>query len=360
MSKVVLKFQFRKDYSNFSLEVENTFYSGITSILGPSGSGKTTVLSCIAGLSTPNQGEIYLKEQLLFSSKQGVNLPPEKRRIGYVFQNSLLFPHMSVRQNMVYGYHLTPSEYRNVSPDHLINLLEISELLDRRPDTLSGGESQRVSLARALATSPELLLLDEPLASLDQRLRGKILRYLREIHRELKIPMVYVTHNISESLALSDMSLVLIKGKPHTFTHTRQLLDHPFYQSVSSPTGLENLLDVEIVENLPERGLTRCSLGESTLFIPKVDALPGTQISVAIRAGDIILAKEKPINLSARNVLKVKILEIYKQETQVIVYVTVGIPLVAEISQEALDKLKFQSGEEAYIIMKSSSITVLH
>ena len=359
MDDTVLRLQIRKRYPDFLLEVDSTFRSGITAIFGPSGSGKTTLLSCIAGLATPDGGEIYLNGQPLFSSAQRVNLPADKRRIGYMFQENLLFPHMTVERNISYGYKLTPPAQRRVAPERLIEILELSALLDRRPKSLSGGEQQRVALARALATSPELLLLDEPLAALDLRLRGRILRYLKELHRGLGIPMVYVSHNISEVLALADMALVLVNGRALAFDHPHQVLAQPFVDALISPGSLENLLDVEVVEHLSSSGLTQVSLGEATLFIPQVDIPPGSLVSVSIRAGDIILAKEQPLHISARNVFRAKILEVHSLGSRVLVYVSTGETIIVEISPEALEKLAFQPGQEVFLVIKSSSIMVL-
>ena len=198
----------RKSFADFTLECEARFGEGITAIFGPSGSGKSTLLNSIAGLTRPDQGHISFGGDLLYSSGDGTHVPPDKRRFGYVFQDSALFPHMSVADNIRYGYRLTAREHRRIEPSQLVELLRLERLLDRGVGNLSGGEKQRVALARALATSPRLLLLDEPLASLDGGLRGVILGYLKRIRSELGTPMVYVSHSISEVMALADSALV--------------------------------------------------------------------------------------------------------------------------------------------------------
>ena len=213
MNDALLDLRVHKTYPGFTLGVNASFPPGVTAIFGPSGSGKTTILNCIAGLSTPDEGEILLHNRPLYSSSRGLNLRPEKRRVGYMFQESLLFPHYRVRENIFYGFKLTPPGRRRIEPEQLVELLELRPLMERHPSSLSTGERQRVALARALAASPELLLMDEPLGSLDIALRGRILRYLKELHRHLAIPMVYVSHSISEVLAIADMALVILPWK---------------------------------------------------------------------------------------------------------------------------------------------------
>ena len=194
----MLRFDIRITRGQFTLEASANPGERITAVFGPSGAGKTTLLACIAGALQPDKGEIVLGGRTLWSSN-GENVPPEKRRIGYVYQDGALFPHLSALGNIKYGYDLTPPIARRIEPESVIRLLGLEDLLERRPGQLSAGERQRVALARALATSPELLLLDEPTASLDARLRGTVIGYLRRVERELAIPMLFVSHSVSES-----------------------------------------------------------------------------------------------------------------------------------------------------------------
>ncbi len=361
MNDNFLDIRIHKTYPGFMLGVNASFPAGVTAIFGPSGSGKTTILNCIAGLNTPDQGDIYLHNRPLYSSSEKVNLRPEQRRVGYMFQESLLFPHYRVRENILYGFKLTPPERRKIEPDRLVGLLELGPLLERRPSNLSTGERQRVALARALATSPELLLLDEPLSSLDVALRGRILRYLKDIHRELAIPMIYVSHSISEVLAIADMALVVSHGRQLAFDEPRKVLLEPYVHSLVDTGGLENLLDAEIVEQSPGNSLTGAKTGDTLLWIP---GLPphietGDTISIAIRAGDIIVAVDRPERISARNILKGLIQRIHRVESNVLLYADVGTPLLVEITPEALDALELREGQEVYLVIKSSSIMVL-
>jgi molybdate transport system ATP-binding protein len=362
MNGVTLDLRIRKSYPGLTLEVEAAFPPGITAIFGPSGSGKTTILNCIAGLTVPEEGDIRLRGRPLFTSPGGINVRPEQRRVGYMFQESLLFPHRTVLENILYGYRLTPPQRRRIEPGRLVDLLGLGALVDRRPGNLSTGERQRVALARALATSPELLLLDEPLASLDLPLRGRILRYLKEAQRELSTPMVYVSHNISEVLAIADRALVISGGRQLAFDEPRRVLLNPFVHSLVEAGTLENLLEVRVADRGPGNSLVAAQLGDAILWIPGVplNAVEGDTVSVAIRAGDIIVAVERVDRISARNLLKARIQGVHRVESHVLLYADVGgAPLVVEITPEALDSLRLREGQDVFLLIKSSSIMVL-
>ena len=356
-----MNLRMRKSYPGFNLEVDASFPGGVTAIFGPSGSGKTTILNCIAGLSTPDEGEIYLGDRPLYSSARRLNLRPERRRVGYMFQENFLFPHYSVWDNILYGFKLTPPELRRTEPEQLVALLELGPLLDRRPANLSTGERQRVALARALATSPDLLLMDEPLGSLDIALRGRILRYLRELRQELAIPMVYVSHSISEVLAIADRALVISHGKQLAFDEPRKVLLEPFVHSLVETGSLENLLDAEVVEYGSGNSLTGARIGDTVLWVSGVPSHieEGHTISIAISAGDIIVAVDRPQRISARNVLRGRIQAIHRLEHNVLLYADVGASLLVEITPEALEALELRDGQEVFLVIKSSSIVVL-
>ena len=287
MNDTFLNLKVRKRYPGINLKVDAAFPPGVTAIFGPSGSGKTTILNCIAGHTTPDEGEIVLQNRPLFSSTRRLNLPPDQRRVGYMFQENLLFPHYRVWDNILYGFKLTPPERRKIEPERLVELLELGPLLERRPASLSTGERQRVALARALATSPELLVMDEPLGSLDIALKGHILRYLKEIHSSLGIPMVYVSHSISEVLAIADRALVISHGRQLSFDEPRKVLLEPFVHSLVEMAGLENLLDVRVEGSRSGNSLVETRVGDAVLWIagvpPHIGA--GDTISIAIRAG---------------------------------------------------------------------------
>jgi molybdate transport system ATP-binding protein len=201
----VLELDFIFQREQFSLSVKQSFSAPITGVLGASGSGKSTLLALIAGLLKPQQGIISLNKKILFDKKNKIWIPPHKRHTGLVFQDGQLLPHLSVRHNLLYGFNNIEENQRRFSFDAIVDLLELRSLLDRRPLALSGGEKQRVALGRAVLYSPELLLLDEPLSSLDERLKKQILPFFLRIYSECKIPMIYVTHALSELEYLTDV-----------------------------------------------------------------------------------------------------------------------------------------------------------
>ena len=355
----VLSFSIAKRYPGFSLECRATFESGITAVFGPSGSGKTTLLNSIAGLVAPDEGTIEVLGETVFSSASRTDLPPEKRRLGYVFQDSALFPHMSVWENIRYGHSLTPSDRRDVEPEQLVDLFQLTGFLQRGVMGLSGGERQRVALARALATSPRLLLLDEPLGSLDAAFRGVIIRYLKRIWRELRTPMVYVSHSISEVMAVAEDMLVLSGGRVVVQGRPSQGLVHPEVRAMADYDRIENLLDAEVVSAQDGDGMAELAVGHVRLRVPDTDAGPGHMVTVSIGATDIILALEAPSRISARNVVRGVVEEVHVRGARVLVYVDIGDRLVVEIVPGALRDLELEPGQQVYLIIKSASMMVL-
>ncbi len=356
--QALLSFDVVKRYPGFTLECSGSLGEGITAIYGLSGSGKTTLLNCIAGLATPNEGVISLYGRPLYSSHDRVNVPPERRRFGYVFQESALFPNMTVLENVLYGYKLTPEDSRRVDPDHLVEMFGLASLLERGVSRLSGGERQRVALARALATSPELLLLDEPLSSLDVRFRGVIIQYLRQVRRELGTSMLYVTHSISEVLALASSALVLDAGRSVAHLRPTELAANPQLVALSDNDALENILEGAVSGEPDDDGLTRISIGRAELLAPSVEAAPGDTVTVAIRAADVIIALEESRSLSARNIVPAIVEETHALEGRALVYVDVGVRLAAEITLGSLRTLDLRPGRDVWLILKTAGIVV--
>lgn len=359
MENHILKFDITKQFTDFSLKCRASFESGVTAVFGPSGSGKTTLLNCIAGITSPDDGIIEVLGEMVFSTSPRKRTSPERRRFGYVFQDSALFPHMSVWKNIQYGYKLTPYHQRRCEPEHLLELFQLSELVDRQVKTLSGGESQRVAIARALATSPKLLLLDEPLGSLDIALRGVILGYLKHVWTDLQIPMIYVSHSISEVLTLAQDMLVLSRGEVVIQGRPSQVLIHPSVSSQADYNAIENLMEAEVLKVHSSSGITELRVDQAHLLAPEFDVQPGSKATISIRAVDIILALDPPSKISAQNILKGTVDEIHSTGPRAIIYMDVGTKLIVEVPMTALRELNIQVGQELHCIIKSTSILVL-
>jgi molybdate transport system ATP-binding protein len=356
----VVSFRVKKHFSGFTLECEAQFFSGVTAVFGRSGSGKTTLLNCLAGMVRPDEGHIEILGRPVFrSGARSSNQPPERRHIGYVFQDAMLFPHMSVAENIDYGHALVPPERRTLRPEDTIELLELGSLLERPVSGLSGGEAQRVALARALAASPELLLLDEPLGSLDAVMRGVIIRYLKKVWTELRIPMVLVSHSLSEVMALAEDTLVLSGGSKIAQGPSARVLVEPAVGALADYHALENLVEAEILQPSEGSHCGRVSVGEVTLESPQVQGSPGERVMVSVRASDIIVATGRPTGLSARNVVKAHLTELDVVGGRTLAYFDVGVRLVVELTDAAVQELGLGPGSDVYLIIKSNSVQVL-
>ncbi len=339
----------------FRLEANFEIGASLAALFGASGSGKTSILNCIAGLHRPESGRITLNDRTLFSSRKNINLPPEKRRIGYVFQDSCLFPHMTVRGNIRYGRRKANS----INEDAVVGLLGIDGLLGRKPAQLSGGEKQRVAIARALLAEPDYLLMDEPLASLDFALKHRILPYIRRVHEEFRMPVLYVTHSIAEVLALAGEVVVLENGRVIDQGEPYEVLYHPQVLPIAQLTGVENIYEVTVEGSEERRGLTTVVFGNQRLHLPYTGRSKGEKLRVGLHASDIIVAPTPPGATSARNVLKGMIEEIHTTAGSVMLYVRAGERVVVRITPDALESLGSKEGQPCYLIIKAASIHVL-
>ena len=349
-------FDITKTYGDFTLSCRGEFSDGVTAVFGPSGSGKTTLLDSIAGMVSPDRGEIQVGGRLIYSSDSGTDLPPEKRRFGYVFQHGALFPHMSVRQNIEYGFRLTPPSERVADADELADLLGVRALMERGVAGLSGGERQRVALARALAVSPRLLLLDEPLASLDAAYRGSILIHLRRISERLGTPMIFVSHSLSEVLALAPRAYALDGGAMIAQGPTPEILAHPAVARIADYGTLENILEAEVVESAAGASVLR--IGDAALIAPPVDAGVGDRVTASIRAGEIILSLGELPMTSARNAVPAVIRELREAGGRTLAYTDIGAPLVVEITPASAAAMNLRAGQDIHLIIKSNSVLV--
>ena len=286
------------ELARFHVRVDVRLGTGVTALMGPSGSGKTSLLEVVAGLRPGARGRIAVAGATWLDSHTGVCVPPEGRHVGYVPQDAGLFPHLNVRGNVLFG--VRPDD---AAAGTAIDTLEIRPLLDRNPASLSGGERQRVALARALATRPRLLLLDEPLASLDAALRGRVLPYLMRIRDEWKVPCLYVTHNVGEALAIAEHLVLLRDGVVESEGAPAELLSAPGVVR-EAEGGLENLMAGRVVAHDGPGGVTTVELtGGTPVSVPlAVERAVGSALTLAIRAEDVLVSIEPIRGLSARNI----------------------------------------------------------
>jgi molybdate transport system ATP-binding protein len=344
--------------ARYALRVRETLPAGLTAILGPSGAGKTSLLESVAGLRRGATGRIAVDGDPLLDTARGVSLPPEKRRVGYVPQDSGLFPHLSVLGNVRFGAH---AHRRAV--DAAIDTLEIRPLLDRRPATLSGGERQRVALARALATRPRLLLLDEPLAALDVRLRERVLPWLLRVRDEWALPCLYVTHNVGEALAAAAHALTMREGRVEAAGEPRALLGG-LASEAGSEEGIENLLPGRVVAHEEAGGITRVRTGSGldvAVTLSPENAV-GSGVTLAVRAEDVLVAVAPVVGLSARNVYAGRILSIERTGVDVTLRCALepsGVEVLARITPAAVAALGLSPGGPVWLAVKSHSISVL-
>ena len=351
----MLELNFSQTLGTHRLQVaESLPASGITAIFGVSGAGKTSLINAISGLTRPEQGRIVLNDRVLYDAEKKICLPPEKRRVGYVFQDARLFPHYNVLGNLRYGM----AKSMAGQFDKLVTLLGIEQLLDRLPGGLSGGEKQRVAIGRALLTAPELLLLDEPLASLDIPRKRELLPYLQRLAREINIPVLYVSHSLDEILHLADKVMVLEAGSVKAFGK----LEDVWGSSVMNPwlpqEQQSSILKVSVLEQHPHYAMTALALGDQHLWVNRLEKPLQSAVRIRIQATDVSLVLQPSSNTSIRNTLRAKVVQNYDLDGQVEVQLDVGgRTLWARISPWARDELSIKPGLWLYAQIKSVSIT---
>lgn len=350
--------QIRKEVGkDFELDVTVSLPSGITILFGASGAGKTTLLDCIAGLVRPEEGRIGTQEKILFESALGINISPQFRRVGYVFQDLALFPHLTVQGNVEYGLLRLASAERQRRSAAILESFRIAHLRSRRPAQISGGERQRVALARALVIDPTVLLLDEPLAALDAVTKSKIVDDLRTWNQEHGVPIVYVTHSREEVFALGERVIVLENGRPVAQGTPHQVMSAPRIETVAQLAGFENIFDATVIAIHEDRGTMVCQLAESKVEIetPLVWADVGSALRVGIRAGDILLASLPPVGLSARNIIAGRVVSLARRDVIVVAKVNCGVEVEVHLTLAARDSLQLQAGREVWLVVKTHS-----
>ncbi|WCP84027.1 molybdenum ABC transporter ATP-binding protein ModC [Vibrio harveyi] len=357
-----IKIQFKQLLGETDFDIDLTLPgNGISALFGRSGAGKTTLINVISGLVTPQQGKVSIGEHVLFDSDVGINLPTHKRRIGYVFQDSRLFPHYSVKGNLLYGVVEKDEDYF----DKVTELLAIKPLLKRFPISLSGGEKQRVAIARALLSKPNLLLMDEPLASLDMPRKREVMPFLEELSEQVNIPIVYVTHSLQEILRLAQHLSILDKGRIMMSGKLEDVWASHAMRPWQSFSDHSSLFEGKIATHHDKYALTCVKLAPcACLWVQKVDGEPNTPIRLQVRANDVSIALEKPVGTSIRNVLAATVASIEelntgedKQSITVSLKLDEECHLWAAITPWALDDLNLKVGDAVYAQIKGVSVT---
>ncbi len=332
--------------------------AGVTAVFGPSGVGKTTLLRCLSGLTRAPNGFTRCGDEIWQDESRGVFVPIAQRRLGYVFQEPRLFPHLNVRSNLRYGLERTPAGHRRLTVERVVDILGIGHLLERRPRTLSGGEKQRVAIGRALLTSPRLLLLDEPLAALDAPRKREILEFITRVHRELNIPSVYVTHSVSEIVQLADRVVLMHEGRVARVGAPSEVFSSPEMSGRSGSDHLGSVIDTRVARHEPEFGLTRLALDHQALYVPLQAAEIGSRLRVHIHSRDVALALGPPSSpTSVLNILEGTIIEIRDgHHASVDVALDVGGVLVACITRKSLATLKLRPGQRVWAYIKAVAL----
>ena len=329
----------------------------ITAILGPSGSGKTSLLEVIAGLREQVRGRIVLDGTVLLDSTQSVDLRPERRLIGYVPQDAALFPHLTVAGNVAFGTRGAAKRVQLV-----VDTLGLGSLLERYPATLSGGERQRVALARALAIAPRLLLLDEPLAAVDVELRERILPWLLRVRDDWQMPILYVTHNVGEALALADQALLLRDGCVEACGSAASLLASPGLAAEASG-GIENLLQGRVAAHDAAGGVTRVTVEPGVVVAVPLASVPiGQTVMLSVRAEDVLVASEPVRGLSARNVFEARVVTLERIGPDVLVACELaggGPAWFVRLTPAAVASLELAAGRDVWLAVKSHSVRVM-
>lgn len=338
------------------LDVGFTAPPGVTALFGRSGSGKTTVVNAVAGLLRPDQGRIVADGAVLLDRAAGVNLPPHRRRIGYVFQDARLFPHLTVRQNLLYGRWFAPRG-PGADLDRVVDLLGIGALLPRHPGALSGGEKQRVAIGRAILCNPRLLLMDEPLAALDEARKAEILPYLERLRDELQLPMLYVSHALAEVARLATTVVLMEAGRVTAAGPVAEILSDP---AIAPGLGLREAGAVVMARLAAqeEDGLTRLDSSAGPIWLPRVAGLPGTALRLRVLAQDVMVATRRPEGISALNVLPATVQDIRLGEGPgALVRLRAGHDiLLARITRRSAAALDLQPGQPVFAVLKAVSV----
>ncbi len=356
---MTLDVEIAHDFGAFRLDVRFSAPAGVTALFGRSGAGKTSVVNAIAGLLRADRARIAVDGTVLTDTAARVDLPVHRRRIGYVFQDARLFPHLTVRQNLAFGRWFAPRSMRGaVAPDHVVELLGIGALLARRPRDLSGGERQRVAIGRALIAAPRLLLMDEPLASLDEARKDEIIPYLERLRDETAVPILYVSHAVAEIARLATTVVVLGGGRVLAAGPAGDMMSDPGHMRLFGVREAGAVLTARVVAHDMGDGLTELAISAGRLFLPRLDAAPGALVRIRIGAHDVILTREPPRAVSSLNILPAVVTTVSEGEGP---GAAVGLlagedKLLARLTRRSVRALALAPGVPVYAMVKATSV----
>lgn len=350
-----LRKRVERNGNDFVLDLAFEAEAGITILFGASGAGKTTLLNCIAGLQVPDTGRTSVGLRVFFDRDQRIDLPVQRRNVGYVFQELALFPHLSAEDNIAYGLRGGNKHEQQRRTAEILESFRIAHLSAQKPREISGGERQRVALARALVIDPCLLLLDEPLAALDAATKGKIIDDLRSWNETHRVPILYVTHSHDEVFALGERVIAIEEGRIVAQGTPHEVMSAPRQETVALLAGFENILNAEVLSAHEGRGTMTCRVGNSQVVLetPLVRAKIDSTLRIGIRAGDILLATIQPQGLSARNIIPGRVVSLQQRDVIVIARVDCGVELNVQLTLAARDSLELREGREVWLILKT-------
>jgi len=353
----VLKANFLLNRHGFSLDIKCEINAQVTGIFGPSGAGKTTFLNIISGLETPDYGSLYIKNREIFNSEKNLNLPPEKRKIGYVFQEGRLFPHMNVTQNLKYGLkqNINQTQFKEVT-----DLLKITEIADKKVSQISGGQAQRVAIGRALLSSPDILVLDEPFSALDKDLRHRIISLLKPLILKFNIPLLVISHDLSDLLMLSDQLLIIKDGKCSGHGSYYDLIGEQEAISEMSKTGLINSIDLTVDYVDKVKGMMILSNNKHKIYAESRVSTNGysdkQQLNVVLRPEDVTLALHEIKDISIQNQIEGTIERLIITENKVLCVIDHGFKLIAEVTLATKEKMNLKEGNKIWSLFKAAAV----
>jgi molybdate transport system ATP-binding protein len=354
-----LEVAIRHRLGGFELDVGFTAPSGITALFGPSGAGKTSVINAVAGLLRPEIGRILLDGAVLLDTTEGFALPPSRRRVGYVFQEGRLFPHLSVRQNLLFGRWFARERTAPAEVARVVELLGIGALLARRPASLSGGEKQRVAIGRAILAGPRLLLMDEPLAALDTARKEEILPYIERLRDEVRVPILYVSHAVPEVARLANTVVAMAAGRVVRSGPATAVLSDPAVFPAAEQDEAGVILSARLAAQHPAEGLSEIALGTARLTVPRIEVREGARLRVRVRARDVMIALVRPEAISALNVLPATFEGVVQDDgaqVEVALALGPGERLLARITRRSLGALALVPGTPCFALIKSVAV----